>query len=72
MLSQQGFWAMVHEAQSDFCMVFGLFFLLVVGAGRLSLDARNTGLGIAIRRAFPNFRSLRGPIRRHADRNGMA
>ena len=31
---------MVHEARSGFCKVFGLFFLLVVGAGRLSLDAR--------------------------------
>ena len=43
MLSQQGFWAMVHEARSDFCMVFGLFFVLVVGAGGLSLDARIQG-----------------------------
>jgi uncharacterized membrane protein YphA (DoxX/SURF4 family) len=69
MRSQQGFW--VHEARRDFCMVFGLFFLLVGGAGRLSLDARIQGSAL-IRRAFPNFRSLRGPIRRHADRNGMA
>jgi len=37
-LMKQGFWAMVHEARTDFCMVFGLVFLLIVGAGRLSLD----------------------------------
>jgi putative oxidoreductase len=28
-----------HEARTDFCMVFGLVFLLIAGAGRLSLDA---------------------------------
>jgi len=39
MLAKQGFWAMVHEARTDFCMVFGLIFLLIVGAGSLSLDA---------------------------------
>jgi putative oxidoreductase len=37
-LLKQGFWPMVHEARTDFCMVFGLVFLLIVGAGRLSLD----------------------------------
>ena len=37
-LAKQGFWAMVHEARTDFCMVFGLVFLLIVGAGRLSVD----------------------------------
>lgn len=39
MLAKQGFWAMAHEARTDFCMVFGLVFLLIVGAGGLSLDA---------------------------------
>jgi len=39
MLAKQGFWAMVHEARTDFCMVFGLLFLLIAGAGSLSLDA---------------------------------
>jgi putative oxidoreductase len=38
MLANKGFWAMAHEARTDFCMVFGLLFLLLVGAGRLSLD----------------------------------
>jgi len=39
MLAKQGFWAMVHEARTDFCMLFGLIFLLIVGAGSVSLDA---------------------------------
>jgi len=39
MLAKQGFWAMAHEARTDFSMVFGLLFLLIVGAGSLSLDA---------------------------------
>jgi uncharacterized membrane protein YphA (DoxX/SURF4 family) len=37
-LMKQGFWPMAHEARTDFCMVFGLIFLLIAGAGRLSLD----------------------------------
>jgi putative oxidoreductase len=39
-LSKQGFWPMAHEARTDFSMLFGLLFLLSVGAGRLSLDFR--------------------------------
>jgi uncharacterized membrane protein YphA (DoxX/SURF4 family) len=30
---------MVHEARTDFSMWLGLVFLLIVGAGSLSLDA---------------------------------
>jgi len=37
-LMKQGFWQMAHEARTDFCMVFGLIFLLIVGAGRFSFD----------------------------------
>jgi putative oxidoreductase len=40
MLSKQGFWAMAHEARTDFCMLFELVFLLTMGAGRLPLDAK--------------------------------
>lgn len=40
MLAKQGFWPMVHEARTDYCMLFGLLFLLIVGAGRLSIDAQ--------------------------------
>jgi putative oxidoreductase len=34
-----GIWGMLHEARTDFSMVLGLLFLLMVGAGGLSLDA---------------------------------
>jgi putative oxidoreductase len=33
-----GFWAMAHEARTDYTMILGCFFLLLVGAGSLSLD----------------------------------
>jgi len=38
MLSKSGFWAMMHEGRTDFCMLLGLIFLLIVGSGALSLD----------------------------------
>jgi putative oxidoreductase len=34
-----GFWSMAHEARTDFCMWLGSLFLLIVGAGWLSMDA---------------------------------
>ena len=37
--NQIGFWAMAHEARTDFCMLLGGVFLLIVGAGCLSFDA---------------------------------
>jgi len=40
MLAKSGFWAMMHEARTDYCMLLGLIFLLITGAGRLSLYAR--------------------------------
>lgn len=40
MLAKSGFWAMMHEARTDYCMLLGLIFLLITGAGSLSLDAR--------------------------------
>ena len=39
-LLQQGFWKMMHEARTDIAMTLGAIFLLVVGAGPWSLDAR--------------------------------
>jgi uncharacterized membrane protein YphA (DoxX/SURF4 family) len=39
MLSKQGFWAMAHEARTDFCMVLGLILLLLAGGGSWSLDS---------------------------------
>ena len=43
MLLHQGFWAAMHEARTDFCMLLGSIFLLIVGAGSSSLDARLAG-----------------------------
>jgi uncharacterized membrane protein YphA (DoxX/SURF4 family) len=37
---KSGFWTMAHEARTDFSMFLGCVFLLVVGAGPISLDAR--------------------------------
>ncbi len=46
-LPRYGFWSMAHEARVDFCMWLGCLFLILVGAGTLSLDAlltrRRTG-----------------------------
>ena len=39
MLAASGFWSMAHEARVDFAMLLGALFLLIVGAGRLSVDA---------------------------------
>jgi putative oxidoreductase len=36
---EQGFWFMVSDARTDFAMLMGLLFLLVAGAGSLSVDA---------------------------------
>lgn len=38
-LMNQGFWAMAHEARTDWSMTLGALFLLVVGAGPWSIDA---------------------------------
>jgi putative oxidoreductase len=35
-----GFWGMAHEARTDFAMLLGSIFLLIVGAGKWSMDAR--------------------------------
>ena len=47
-LPRYGFWSMMHEARTDFSMWMGLVFLLIVGAGSISLDAlltRRTAAG---------------------------
>jgi putative oxidoreductase len=41
-LLKSGFWKMAHEARTDFAMLLGALFLLVVGAGASSLDGRLT------------------------------
>jgi putative oxidoreductase len=40
MIAKTGMWSMLHEARTDFSMLLGLVFLLITGAGTLSLDAR--------------------------------
>ena len=42
MLLKSGFWAAAHEARTDYCMLLGLTFLLVVGGGSWSFDARRS------------------------------
>jgi uncharacterized membrane protein YphA (DoxX/SURF4 family) len=38
-LARYGFWSMASEARTDFSMLLGLLFLLIVGAGQYSSDA---------------------------------
>ena len=40
MLLDKGFWAAAHEARTDLSMLLGLLFLLIEGAGSLSIDWR--------------------------------
>ena len=35
-----GFWGMFHEARTDFAMLFGSMFLLILGGGLWSIDAQ--------------------------------
>jgi len=39
-LPRYGFWSMAHEARVDFSMWLGSLFLIITGAGGLSLDAQ--------------------------------
>jgi putative oxidoreductase len=38
MLLSSGFWSAAHESRTDYSMLFGLIFLLIVGGGPWSLD----------------------------------
>lgn len=40
LLMKQGFWAAMHEGRTDFCMIFGLLAIALLGAGALSVDGR--------------------------------
>lgn len=39
-VSYYGIWGFLHESRTDLAMLFGSFFLLIVGAGRISIDAK--------------------------------
>src|SRR6266403_5719313 len=39
-LAKNGFWGTLHEARTDVSMLLGLIFLLLIGGGAWSLDAR--------------------------------
>jgi uncharacterized membrane protein YphA (DoxX/SURF4 family) len=41
-LLHDGFWKTAHEARTDWAMILGSLFLLVVGAGAWSVDAKLT------------------------------
>jgi putative oxidoreductase len=45
MFYEKGFWATAHEARTDYCMLLGLLFLLLAGAGPWSLDRWRRGPG---------------------------
>src|ERR1019366_4506360 len=42
-IKRLGFWSMMHEARADLTMLLGCIYLLIVGAGRWSVDARLAG-----------------------------
>ena len=42
-MKRYGFWSMAHEARTDICMWLGSLFLIIVGAGILSLDYKLAG-----------------------------
>ena len=39
-LLDQGFWAMAHEARTDWSMLLGAIYLFIVGGGRWSVDRK--------------------------------
>lgn len=48
-IQRVGFWAAEHEARADLTMLLGSIFLLIVGGGRWSIDAWQTGTAHAER-----------------------
>jgi len=40
-LLDEGFWPMAHDSRTDWSMLLGSMFLMIVGAGRWSLDGMN-------------------------------
>ena len=54
-LMEQGFWKMAHEARTDWSMLLGSVFLLIVGAGSFSLDARVSRVRVEHRKCSGHF-----------------
>jgi uncharacterized membrane protein YphA (DoxX/SURF4 family) len=53
-LMESGFWKMAHAARTDFSMTLGSLFLLIVGAGSWSLDARwSARFGKTLHQLYP-------------------
>jgi putative oxidoreductase len=72
-LISQGFWAAAHEARTDWSMFLGVLFLLVVGAGRWSLDARVGSPSVAIGTDCGPMRLRPGPaIQRLCGAQGLS
>jgi uncharacterized membrane protein YphA (DoxX/SURF4 family) len=40
MMHKEGFWAMMHEGRTDFCMIMGLIAIACLGAGSWSFSRR--------------------------------
>ena len=54
---QIGFWAVLHESRSDLAQILCSTFLLIVGPGAWSLDAKFFGLGAFLSR--PKYKGVR-------------
>ena len=54
MLVREGLWPTLHEARTDFSMLFGLFAILMMGAGAFSLDSNREGQPDAPGRCSPH------------------
>jgi putative oxidoreductase len=57
-LPEYGFWSMAHEARTDFSMLLGSSFLVLVGAGPSSIDRRIAASGTGASRQSPGGPTL--------------
>lgn len=60
-LARYGFWSFLHEARTDFSVWLGSLFLLIVGAGLLSLDALLSKQPVRHRRPS-EIRNINAPL----------
>lgn len=52
---KMGIWAVEHEIRSDYAQILTCLFLVIEGAGKLSLDFMRTHGKKALRKATPNY-----------------